>query len=500
MVDVQKCQRIIQKINQVLQDVGILDIVKLDSSIYIGGSLPSYIISQELLNKNDPIICNDIDLYTNNYVKTLYTFSKHLGNQIKNIKRTGVNVSFLLKDIPIQIITSEFKNFYNDVLGNYDCTLVSVGFYPFKNELIIHDKFIECLNKKSFIVDYEKSNPKRIEKLKDRADKWFNANLDIIRQTDNADFRPYYKKSCEINSLQDIVSPPNYVQLYYNKYDCINCHLSQEFLLCKNCYKSIDYNMTTGNQTIGKKITILGGLNGFGKIIKQVASKFNNNIYVTTRKFPSSLNNDQIVGDNNIVEFTLGEKISDELMNHILTSDIVILNAYSTLENDESIWTTTIDTFNEELALDKFKINTIGYAKFLKEFVEKRKEQIKKNNLTNDIKMIFMDANESKFEGKLSDGKHLELNMAKTATKQIFYTNANLLASLGVLPMCYDPGWLSYHGISVDKIESKSKYLIPPDLSALALLYYLGKVNFIECIEKKKVIFDCSVYETIKNM
>jgi len=187
-------------------------------------------------------------------------------------------------------------------------------------------------------------------------------------------------------------------------------------------------------------------------------------------------------------------------MNHILTSDIVILNAYSTLENDEKIWTTTIDTFNEKLALEKFMINSIGYAKFLKEFVAKRKEQINTSNLTNNIQLVFMDANESKFEGKLSDGKHLELNMAKTATKQIFYTNANLLASLGVLTMCYDPGWLSYHGISVDKIESKSKYLIPPEISAVCLLYALGQVDFDKYIEDKKMIYDCSVYEVIKEL
>lgn len=105
-----------------------------------------------------------------------------------------------------------------------------------------------------------------------------------------------------------------------------------------------------------------------------------------------------------------------------------------------------------------------------------------------------------KFEGKLSDGKHLELNMAKTATKQIFYTNANLLASLGVLTMCYDPMWLSWHGISINKIESKSKYLISPDISALCLLYKLGQVDFDECIDKKKVIFDFSGYDVFRSL
>lgn len=479
-------------INKVLERVGILDIIRKDNSVYIGGSLPSFIISQMLSDKEDEIVCNDIDLYTTNYVKTLHNFSKYLGSQITTIKRTGVNVTFLIKDIPIQIVTSEFDSFYDDVLGNYDSTLVSAGFYPYNNKLFIHQKFLDGVSNRNFLCYYEKSNPKRIAKLTTRAKEWYNANLEIVKLTDNANFRPYYKNSQMIQSLQDIVSPPNYVQLYYNKFKCISCKIQQEHLLCKHCANKLDFEIITRNKCHNKKITILGGVNGFGKIIGQVSKEYNNQIYSTTR------NRDKLT--STIFSFELNQPTSNDLMNHILTSDIVILNAYSTLENDEKIWTTTIDTFNESLANEKFMINTIGYAKFLKEFIAKRKVQINTSNLTNNIQLVFMDANESKFEGKLSDGKHLELNMAKTATKQIFYTNANLLASLGVLTMCYDPGWLSYHGISVDKIESKSKYLIPPEISASCLLYALGKTNFDEFIENKKMIYDCSVYEIVKEL
>jgi len=494
MIDYQKCTT---AITTVLKQVGILEIIQKDSSVYVGGSLPSFIVSQQLANKNDVIVCNDIDLYTTNYMKTLHNISKYLGNKITFIKRTGVNVTFLIQDIPIQIVTSEFKSFHDDVLGNYDSTLVSIGFYPFKNEFITHQNFLDGLTTKNFLCFYEKSNPKRIEKLVNRAKDWYGATLQIVKQSEEADFRPYYKKSFMIDSLQDIVSPPNYVQLYYNKFNCIQCNIQQDRLLCLACAVLIEDKIQKNNRTANKKITILGGVNGFGKIINDVANKFNNEVYVTTRD-PSKTQSNNVTTSTHILKYVLGEPVSDELMKHILTSDVVVLNAYSTLENDEKIWTTTLDTFDEKLALDKFTMNTIGYARFLKEFVAKRKEQIKTDNLTNNIQMIFMDANESKFEGKLSDGKHLELNLAKTASKQIFYTNANLLASLGVLPMCYDPGWLSYHGISVDKIESKSKYLIPPHVSALALLYYIGTVDFDKCLDERKVIFDCSIYETIK--
>ena len=491
MINYQECEN---SINEVLLQVGILDVIKKDSSAYVGGSLPSFIVSQNIQNKKEKVICNDIDIYTTNYVKTLHNITKYLGNQITDIKKTGVNVSFILKDndlaIPIQIITSEFKSFYDDVLNNYDSTLVAIGYYPFKNEFITHQKFMDGLNSKNFLCYYEKSNPERILKLTKRASEWYNANLEIVKETDDADFRPYYKKSSSIQSIQDIVSPPGYVQLYYNKFNCIHCGQQQECLLCEKCTNIIMINTFKNNKIENKKITILGGVNGLGKIIKEIANKFNNQIYVTSRNPPN----------NNSLKYVLGEKISDELMEHLLTSDIIILNAYSTLDNDESIWLTTLNTFDEQLALGKFIMNTIGYAKFLKEFVKKRKEHINNHNLNKNIQMIFMDANESKFEGKLSDGKHLELNMAKTATKQIFYTNANLLASLGILTICYDPGWLSWHGISVDKIEAKNKYLISPDVSALCLLYQLGKVDFDICIENKKVIFDFSIYEVLKSL
>ena len=496
MINYTDCENAIK---QVLSDVGILEVINKDSSIYVGGSLPSFIISQNLSNKKDEIVCNDIDLYTTNYVKTLHNITKYLGNSITNIKRTGVNVSFLVtnatKAVPIQIITSEFKSFNDDILNNYDCTLVAVGYYPFaqpSNQFITHQKFLNGLINKKFICYYEKSNPPRIIKLTKRALEWFNSTLEIVKETDIADFRPYYKKTLNIESLQDIVSPPNYVQLYYNKYTCARCSSVQDYLLCKPCVSHMKAQLYQKCKLKQKKITILGGVNGLGKIIGEVSREFNNDVVVTSRNVPNAA--------KNTYAFTLGKETSNNLMEHLLTSDVIVLNAYSTLENDESIWLTTLDTFNEKLAVDKFLMNTIGYAKFLQEFVQKRKEQIKTHNLTNNILMVFMDANESKFEGKLSDGKHLELNMAKTATKQIFYTNANLLASLGVLTVCYDVTWLSYHGISVDKIESKSKYLIPPEIASLSLLYKLGQIDFDEYIDKKKVIFDCSTYDVFKEL
>lgn len=485
----------INEIIKVLTEAQLYHIINDDPSVYVGGSFPSFIVSQKLDGKLiEHVECNDIDLYTSNYVQTLYNLSKALGNKITNVKRTGVNITLTIDgcNIPIQLITSEFESFYDDVLGNYDCTMVAIGFYPFDNELIVHDRFNKDYAKKEFTVYYERSNEKRIKKLSYRAKEWYSATIKVIKETDNADFRPYYKKSVDITYLQDIVSPPNYVQLYYNKYKCVKCAEYNDYLLCQKCSLRIMMMLTSCNNTTKKKITILGGVNGLGKIIAEVATSLENDVYVTSRN-PNNNNRKEY-------QFSLNNPTSNELMDHLLTSDIIILNAYSTLENDEKIWLTTLDTFDEALALDKFRTNTFGYVRFLQEFIKKRKEQIKNTGLKNDIKLVFMDANESKFINKLSDGKHLELNLAKTATKQIFYTNANLLASLGILTICYDPGWLSYHGISVDKIESKSQYLIPPKISVLGLLYDLGTHDVGKYISEKKFIFDCSIYGIINSI
>lgn len=479
----------INAINNVLKSAGILDVIKKDSSVYIGGSLPSFIVSQVLAGKSDDIVCNDIDIYTTNYVKTLHNFSKYLGNKITFIKKTGVNVTFKIKDIPVQIVTSEFNSFYSDVLGHYDCTLVAVGFYPFKDELIIHQNFLDGLINKNFVCEYEKSNKKRITKLTERAEKWYGANLQILKKTEGANFRPYYKGFVEIDYLQDIVSPPGYIQLYYKRFSCIHCGVEQKRLLCKLCANKLEFALYRNIATKGQKITILGGVNGLGKIISEISEKFGNFTFATSRNVPENT--------TNVFKFVLGEPISDELMQCMLTSDVIILNAYSTLDNNEAIWHTVLDNFDEQLALEKFNMNTIGYVRFLKEFVSKRKAYIKTNNLDHNIKMVFMDANESYYEGKLMDGKHLELNLAKSATKQIFYTNAKLLASIGVLPIIFDPNWLSAKGIPIEREESNNKFLVPPNIAALSLLYSIGKTDFDDMIDAKQMISHYNVYNIL---
>lgn len=458
----------------------LFDILKKDDSTYIGGSFPSFCISQ-IINKNKDSKASryhDIDIYTKNYIKTFVNFSKYC--VLDNVKKSTINVSFTIKDTIIQIITSEFKSFKKDVLKNYDGSMVKVGYKPATDKLIVTDEFIQDLKRKEFTCDIQKSGPLREKKLTERAKEWFNCSLKRYKK---GYMRPYFSKPYMTKNIQDVVSPPDYLQYYYNIYSCVCCKKNQDYLLCQKCKGQVlKFLDSKTNVDFFNQITILGGVHGFGKIIA--------NNYKTQKVICTSRNDSSY-------PFELGKKISSKLSDSLINSNVIIMNAYSTLENDESIWIKTLDTFSNKLAIEKFTVNTLGYVSFLKQLIKKRKKDIRTKGLKHFIKLIFMDANESRYAGKLMDGKHLELNMAKAATKQIFYTNAKLLASLGIITICYDPGWMSYHGISIEQIKSKSTFLIPPEVSAKALIYYLQTIDPEKYIDEKKFIMDISVYDVI---
>ncbi len=495
-----------QNIIEFLKQHQLYEILHQDKDVYLGGSLPMYILSGK-----DDIIINDIDIYTKNYAKTFWNFQKTFGSSLKEIVKTGANIKFNIEDdpLPIQIITSAFDSFEQEVLGEYDCSLVSVGFYPYHNQYLIHPRFLEGMESGNFIVSYEKSNPPRIEKLKKRADNLFGCTLTVVKELGKEDFRPYWKSQHKVDSISDVLSSPPYVQLYLNKYRCLRCNSMQDYLICIECQaRGYDYFLSRMKNTSTKRMTVFGGVNGLGKIIADNAEKFGMDV-IRTSRHPNR-------EDPRHFNYTLKENtISQDLMEHLLNSHYVILNAYQTLENDHSIWTTTLDTFDRKLAMERFTVNCFGYAELIKNIIQCRKKQIETSTEVGDMILVYMDASESKFENKLQDGKHLELNMAKTACKQIFYTNATLLASLGIICVCYDPGWLSYHGISldvshpkaesireagVDKIASKSKFLIPPEMSVSALIDHLTNCNVKELYEHKRFAYDVSFYDCFKNI
>ncbi len=267
--------------------------------------------------------------------------------------------------------------------------------------------------------------------------------------------------------------------------------------MCKQCSSQIDEYIglsATKLQTFQiYNLIVFGGMFGLGKIIADCAMERNMNVFRTSRTVANDFK-------NNMLNFDLQKPMSEQLCDMISNTNCIIFNAYQTLENDHSIWNTRLDTFDKHLAEKRYKINCFGYVDVINQLIQIRKKNIAAGEILDDMIIVFMDANESKFEEKLQDGKHLELNMAKTACKQIFYTNAQYLATFGIISICYDPGWLSYHGISVEKIEARSKYLIPPAISSNLLLSYIIDMNINECYDKKTFVISTDVYKLIHNV
>lgn len=94
------------------------------------------------------------------------------------------------------------------------------------------------------------------------------------------------------------------------------------------------------------------------------------------------------------------------------------------------------------------------------------------------------------------DGKHLELNMAKASTKQIFYTNSSIFQKLNMQVICYDPGWLSYHGISIENKKANTQHLIPPEIASYGIIYTVSMSNIDEHVGP---VYDCSVYDYVND-
>lgn len=520
-------------IKQFFANNGLLNFLSDDPNIYIGGSLPSMCLSEKIHHPDD-LDVGDIDIYTKNCPLLFRNINRTF--KITNIIKTGVNVKFdilktktkTMSKIPIQIITSPFEDFESEILDEYDCGMVAVGFHPHSSQFIIHPRFTTQLKKGIFEVIHERSNPSRVVKLEKRACELFDAKLIEIKLNSNTDYRPYWKNVQEINSINDVLPSPPYTQLYANKYHCLGCKEKQDYLICGLCQirieEAFDNTIKSNNfATKYKSIVVFGGLNGLGKIMADEIIEITSgqvNLIRTGRNGGKEIKTysfdltDYILklkpGDDLVEKVKIGTILKSkklildpELINKIVKADLIIFNSYQTLEGDQTIWNTSLDTFNAKLSEKRFKINCWGYVGLMKEILDERKKfiqcRLEFEPPVQDQIFVWIDANESRFDGKLSDGKHLELNMAKTACKQIFYTNSNIMAGLGILFLCYDCGWCSYHGISVDKIASKSTYLVNPKLTSKALIAYLSTIDINQLYMEKKFIHDMTFYKCVEN-
>lgn len=441
-----------------------------DPNVYIGGSLPAMCLTdasiEEILAE-----LNDIDVYTKNYIALC----------------AGLD-----RDKFCQYIPNEFEDFTH-ILNQYDCDMIAVGFYPFQQVFMVMDRFKKGLAKKEFawfpneIID--DPGEMRLQKLVRRAKKFFDAKITVERPVSRFSTAKYHGKKPEMGENKHAIYVP-YLQFFFGKYVCISCSAINGKMLCDDCIQQKSFISIQPSRQL--RAVVLGGVNGFGSYITEEL-RYNQVDTVATSRRPNK-HDAQIYYD-------LNEGPTNALLCAMLDADIIVLNACQTLEKDETIWTNIIDNFDEELAMNRFVTNAIGYAKLFSCYIRWRR-QVRKPQI-----IVFVDANESFYYDKILDGRHLEINMAKSAAKQVLCTNAGVLASCGALTLAYNPGWMSFHGQEVQsvlphdsQIQDHSR-LVPPQISAQGLVMFALKTlpqiqsHFI----RREYMFDVSIYELIKN-
>lgn len=154
----------INMMTTILKNNNILELFNND--MYIGGSLPSFVFSKLVKKEYNitTLACNDIDIYTSNYVTTLCAMNTHL--KPTKIEKNGVNINVHIDSPTVSLLQfmlaniGSFKNennhsaFLSEVLDNYDTSLVKLGYHPYTKTIIIHNDFINDFLKKKF---YHKS-------------------------------------------------------------------------------------------------------------------------------------------------------------------------------------------------------------------------------------------------------------------------------------------------------------------------------------------------------
>lgn len=461
-----------------LKSVGIYDFLMEDPNLYVGGSLPTYIFSQSKYNTSKDYIPNDIDIYTKNHNSSVEHMNKHL-YLFHDMDACGSILNFYTnKNFKIQFITAEVDDFSQDVLSYYDCDLIAIGYHPYSQKFVFNQRFLDALfTHHHFTCDVHRSDETRQRKLEYRAKNWYNLPITFIGTNTVFNHHEYQSSTdTTLSSVMYNINPPKYLQLFHQLYRCINCHqVVSRNLICERCNDMLLHSISVCKEPY--TITILGGANGFGKIMTECYQKMGCNVYKTSRT--ESIN-------EKVEAFVLGQPISDDLFDCIDNSSVLILNATKTLDGDENVWNTTINTFDLSLLMDRIHTNVCGYVQFIKELFIHRINKSKLNQLS-PLTVVYVDANESKYQNKMKDGKHLELNIAKSAVKQIFYTNANIFTKLSMNVFCYDPGWMSYHGVSLEKKRANSERLISPRLASVGLMWYIEHVPNGIC--------DVSVYD-----
>ena len=503
-------------IKEFLCSIKLFEILAPHSYLYIGGSLPSYTLCPAF-DKNKVLdVIGDIDIYTINSELLYVLIHNCVSDGIIVIKkRSKFVISAKFGNINLQFITSYFDNFSKEVLDQYDSDLVKIGYHLASDTYIYTDDYKNGLKNKKFNIIKKSNNEDRINKLISRITNWYNFDFCIKEcEKDIFNFAAYNADECLLaaplndKTLFNYYYSSKYLQTLNFKFICIFCKKQiSKYLICRKCIKiiykysehndciycgliylhySVELKANNNHNITQKNIFILGGASGIGETMANRLMNLNNNVYRTTAsKYKARYNKDMHHLDLYDIKYSID-------FNRF---DIIILNAFKTVSSSDNSWNLSLLEFDEDVLKDRIDCNVTGYVKLLQQII---KCKINNNCRNEPTILVFMDANESKYEDKMADGKHLEINMVKSAVKQIFYTNSNLLASLNTITICYDPGWISYHGaLNIHNDTEFNNLFIDSQISMSGLFYYIDMVikEFSQLMEKKTYIMQRSVYD-----
>lgn len=432
---------------------------------YVSGSLVSYMIAKQLYNitekkkfNNYGEKPNDLDIYSQNPLFLMFQFGSEL---------TGYDV-----------VPSIFKNIH-EVIDYYDSTLVQAAFHVKTSKIIYTDRFFEDVLKKRFHF-LKKPNSSRQDKLCLRAQIWFQGEHQIYPDVIKSYKKPF-KTSFQTLSWQDQKYGIQKYSEFFGGRPCVaycgnKLNLLENYpppyaFICDECVNNIQnvLNSTNYAEISESNIVVIGGRTGFGNyIVKNLLPLHPLSLTATSRvKF-------EMEGVKTLQYDFIDGKISDELRDTFKNAHIMIVNGWTNIE--KNYWhslsiTDGIECFNKN---SKY---IPGFMKFINLLIEIKRENL---GLSQHTTLVCIDADESHYKDKLKNGKHVGYNCVKSGQIQTLWTYSEVLGSLGVTSIIYNPNWINYNPktpqhVSLYDIASRLIFLVIRWGGTVKSLYFIKK-------------------------
>lgn len=400
------CESIINFLNDI--NINLLKIF-IKNKTYISGSFVSYIIAPKQEKKYQ-----DIDLYCHDPDQLIKDFDNlNIHNSVFKYNNT---INYLIESnnntYKFQIIYAKINSL--DFIENYDINITKVAYVTNENYIYISE---------DFKIDYE-NKIFRVSNLisKYRYNKYeifarFNYNAKLKKIKFDYDYKINYYNY--INKCNTIIGkygiPLTYSmellddRIKYNALKgCINikCNNKSIKYLCNSCIEKIKFNIILDNEFYNNNFMVFGAATSFGNLIFQHLFNNSNTVIGTSHWYETK----------NIIKFNLENNPSNEVLEKMLYSNIVILSATKLGNTNEVYYYKNIidHGIDKTLLLDRFNCNVLGYLNLLYKYMHyKIEKDINKNQLFVYIDNYISDYNDNTL--------HPEFNIVKAAQKRTIY-------------------------------------------------------------------------------